>query len=285
MHGEAQREPVSVIVTTRDSARTLKQCLESVRSQSYPCVELVVVDNGSTDGTATIAARYADVLVDVGPERSAQRNRGVAESSGEYVLIVDSDMVLTEDVVSDCVAAAREQGLAGVVIPERSVGDGFWAACKALERSCYVGDDTIEAARFFSRKSFLRHGGYDEGMIGPEDWDLPARIRQHEPIGRVSAEIIHLEGRLRLRDTVAKKFYYGRHAGEYLRRHPELARRQFVLIRPAFVRHRRRLVRTPVVAAGMVAMKLAEFAAGGAGYASARLVRHPGETSEVESRC
>lgn len=262
---EDAAEVVSVVVPTRNSARTLEVCLESIKRQSYRSIELVVVDNFSTDDTPSIARRHADVVAEAGPERSAQRNRGVAISSGSYVLIVDSDMVLSEHVVEECVGVARTSGAAAVVIPELSEGEGFWAACKALERGCYIGDETIEAARFFTRDAFLRHGGYDEQMTGAEDWDLPARLRRDEQIGRIDAEIIHLEGRLRLRDTLAKKFYYGQHLGSYLLRHPELARRQLLPIRPAFVRHRRRLAQTPALTAGMLAMKAAEFAAAGAG--------------------
>ena len=110
-------------------------------------------------------------------------------------------------------------------------------------------------------------------MVAGEDWDLGARIRAHERVGRIEAEILHLEGRLRLRETVGKKFYYGQHLAEHRRRHPELARRQFVLVRPAFLRHRRRLVSQPALAAGMAAMKLAEFGAGGLGLLTARLSR------------
>ncbi len=164
-----------VVVPTRNSARTLEACLASIRAQTYPSIELVVVDNGSTDGTKEIARPLADIVLDAGPERSAQRNRGAAATRGRYLLIVDSDMALDSGVVQACVAVAEASAASAVVIPERSVGTGFWAAVKALERSCYVGDETIEAARFFTRKAFERHGGYDESMTGPEDWDLPAR--------------------------------------------------------------------------------------------------------------
>ncbi len=106
------------------------------------------------------------------------------------MLIIDSDMVLDKNVVAQCVALVARGDVIAAVIPERSEGQGFWAACKALERSCYVGDDTIEAARFFTRDAVRsRHGGYDEDMILTEDRDLPARIGRQEGIGRVDAEI------------------------------------------------------------------------------------------------
>ena len=114
---------VSVVVPTKNSALTLGRLLRSVRAQSFPAVELIVVDNHSNDDTISIAARYADRVVDHGPERSAQRNRGVALASGQYVFMVDSDMELTPGTVAACVATARESGAAAIVVPERTVGD------------------------------------------------------------------------------------------------------------------------------------------------------------------
>ncbi len=68
---------VSFVVPTRNSARTIAACVMSLRKQSYADVEIVVVDNDSTDGTAQrAAAAGADRVVVAGPERCAQRNRG-----------------------------------------------------------------------------------------------------------------------------------------------------------------------------------------------------------------
>jgi len=174
-------------------------------------------------------------------------------------------------VAAEC-AAALNGGAQAVVIPERSFGDGFWARCKALERSCYVGDSTIEAARCFGRELFDRVGGYDETLVAGEDWDLHERVRQlGVEIGRTDAYISHDEGQLRLLDAAAKKFRYGRTLGLYLDKHPNRARRQLRLIRPAFVRHRRRLARDPLGTAGMIALKASEAAAGAAGLVTARL--------------
>jgi GT2 family glycosyltransferase len=263
---------VSIIVPTRNSSITLAACLESARHQDHSDVELIVVDNHSTDGTQEIAHALADVLVIAGPERSAQRNAGARASVGEYLLFIDSDMVLEHSVVSECVAAGKG-GARSVVIPEVSFGEGYWTRCKALERSCYIGDDTIEAARFFTREAFDLVGGFDENIhAGPEDWDLHERVRaggQRPP--RTSALIWHNEGHLRLRETIATKYYYGKGAEVYFRKHSGTARKQARLFRPAFARHWRKLARQPLTTAGMMLMKALELAAGAAGVLAVRI--------------
>ncbi len=267
---------VTVVVPTRNSAAHIGPCLESIRAQTYEPIELVVVDNHSTDATEELAGQLADRVLVIGPERSAQRNEGARAGSGDYLLFVDSDMTLARDVVGQCVEAVQDPARTVVVIPEVSVGTGFWARCKALERSCYVGDETIEAARFFPRELFRELGGFDERLpAGPEDWDLHERARlAGARVARTSAFIRHDEGALRLGRTVAKKYHYGGSMGEYMRRHPQLARRQLRVVRPAFVREWRTLAREPVVAAGMLFMKSLEFAAGAAGLAAATVRRH-----------
>jgi glycosyltransferase involved in cell wall biosynthesis len=259
------RPLVSVVVPTRNSARTLGACLASIARQRYERLEVIVVDNHSSDGTREIASGYDCTVLMVGPERSAQRNRGARTANGSHLLFIDSDMVLEPGVVEECAAAARS-GATSVIIAEISFGEGFWARCKRLERSCYAGDDEIEAARFFAKDLFLRIGGYDERLGAGEDWDLHQRARaEGARVCRITSFIHHDEGRLRLRKLLVKKFQYGRSLPLYRRKHPSLATRQFRLIRPAFIRNRKALAAEPLTFAGLVVMKTLEFSAGGAG--------------------
>src|SRR5450759_661746 len=154
---------VSVIITTRNEEAVIEKLLQSVRTQTYPSVEIILVDNNSSDHTCDIAHSYVDKLLIKGPERSAQRNHGVQEASGDYVLILDADMELSPNVVKDAInCVTREPLIKAIIIPEQSFGKNFWARCKALERNCYIDDYTnVTGARFFERQTFLQVGGYD----------------------------------------------------------------------------------------------------------------------------
>jgi glycosyltransferase involved in cell wall biosynthesis len=253
---------VSVIVTTKNSARTLERCLAGIRDQSHPAVELIVVDNSSTDDTMAIAGRLADKVATLGPERSAQRNHGAAISSGDYLLFIDSDMVLSRGVVADGLRALQSTGLPGAIIPEQSFGDGFWTKCRILERDCYTGDDLVEAARFYTREAFLAAGGFDLELNGPEDWDLSRRIAAGRRLPRTTASILHDEGRTSLRTAFVKRRYYAPGYLRYLRKHGGgVATQGNSLLRPAFVRNWRRLGRHPVLTGGMLSLKAVEVAA------------------------
>jgi glycosyltransferase involved in cell wall biosynthesis len=269
---------VSVVVPTHNSTRTIEACLESIRSQVYQPIELVVVDNSSGDDTRQIAARFADIVEVYGPERSAQRNHGALLSHGQFLLFVDSDMRLTSSVVIQCVEAAKA-GAPAVIIPEVSIGEGFWAQARSLERSCYLGDDAIEAARFFRRPEFERSGGYDENLVAMEDWDLSVRIARGQHLPRTNADIEHDEGRLKLGTVLAKKRYYGGAATAYWRKHGRVTLGQANLVfRPAFMRNWRRLLRHPILTAGLLALKTMEASAALLGVAqSAAGKRHAPE--------
>src|SRR6266567_9364650 len=209
---------VSVIVTTHNNTATLDACLHSITQQSFQPIELIVVDNNSIDDTKDIARRYTSRVFNKGPERSAQRNFGVRKAAGKYVAIVDSDMELSKNVIRDCIHETEsDPNTKSVIIPEESFGEGFWAQCKRLERSFYVGVDWMEAARFFDRSLYLQLGGYNENLVSGEDWDLSQRVNAQAELGRIGSFIFHNEGKLKLSKTLKKKYYYAQKFTNYMR--------------------------------------------------------------------
>lgn len=272
MNHEVNTQPlVSVIVPTKNSSATLEACLKSIREQSYKQIEIIVVDNFSTDATQEIAKKYSDKVFEKGPERSPQRNFGVSQAQGEYVAIIDSDMELSKDVVSSCVEKMKEnQAILGLVIPEESFGQGFWAQCKKLERSFYVGVSWMEAARFFKKSIFEQLGGYNESMVSGEDWDLSQRVEAVGKIDRVVEYIYHNEGKISLMKTLKKKYYYAKLFSKYLNNNQQttnVGRQTSVLGRyQLFFSSPNHLFKQPIVGIGMLLMKTCELIVGSFGY-------------------
>jgi glycosyltransferase involved in cell wall biosynthesis len=268
--GEQGVALVSVVVPTRNSGRTITTCLESVRAQSWPVVELIVVDNASSDGTRQAAERLADVVLEAGPERSAQRNAGIARAAGDWVMWVDADMELAPDTVERALEAARRAGATAVFVPEVSAGPGYWTRCRALERRCYAGEPLIESPRLVRTAYLRRVGGFDRRLTGPEDAALRNRVlADGVGLAWADARIVHHEGRTGLAGVVRKRFYYGRTVPAYRRAHPGAVSGQAGATLRAFWRHRRRLAADPVHAAGLVVLRACEVAAWLAGAAAA----------------
>ena len=97
---------LSIIIPAYNAEAYLPQCLDSILAQEHQGCEVIVVDDGSTDGTAALLERYPDVKV-IHQENhgmSTARNRGLDEARGEYILFVDSDDLLTAGALETLVA-------------------------------------------------------------------------------------------------------------------------------------------------------------------------------------
>src|SRR5439155_642887 len=141
----------------------------------------IVVDRFSADGTSEVAMTEGAKLIETGVNRSLARNIGLEKSSSDGVLFVDSDMILPPSLIEEC-----ETGLGkyhALIIPEISVGRGYWAECKAPERKTYIHNEMIEAARCFRRDALLSLAGYNPRLERAEEWDLQKDARA----GRLAA--------------------------------------------------------------------------------------------------
>lgn len=274
-----KKDVVSVIVTTKNEEAVIGKLLESIFKQSYKSIEAILVDNNSEDNTLNVSKRFKNLKIyQKGPERSAQRNYGAKMATGSFLFFLDADMELTSKVVEDCVKKIYQEKVEGVVVPEESKWTNFWGEVKAFERSFYSenGDPITDAARFFSKKVFNKVGGYDEEITGPEDWDLPDRIRESGfKIGRSIEVIFHHEQDLSLPDLFKKKFYYGLNAHKYLSKHaiPVFSPKTIYFLRPLFYKNWTKLVKHPFLSLAMALMLFVELAGGGLGYMVGRIKR------------
>jgi glycosyltransferase involved in cell wall biosynthesis len=262
----------SIIITTKNEERNMKNILESLQKQTFQDFEVLVVDNNSSDKTKEISESYGALVFNKGPERSAQRNFGVEKASGEYVLILDADMILEKNVLKECFEKfEKDSELKTITIKEEPVGDSFWAKCKKLELEFYSSnpDSKTHAARFFDKKVFKEFKGYDLNLTGPEDWDLPERInKKYSKKYFTKAKIFHNEGDYGLVRILKKKFYYAQKASTYISKHNmKLTDSKFVyFLRPEFYKYSKLWLKSPVISLGLIFMLTVETFAGGFGF-------------------
>lgn len=234
---------VSVIITTKNEQKNIEKCLESIALQNYPSIEIIVVDNHSSDETQNIAKKYTNKVFTKGPERSAQRNYGMLnKSNGEYLLYLDADMILSSNLISACVKEIQENTVVALHISETVLGTKYFSRVRRFERSFYNGTP-VDGARFFKSSVFKSIGGFDEITFAKgsgEDWDMDKMVKNHGVIKLLpefqtekitSSDIIwplvdyieargvihksdyqgiyHNESEFELKSYILKKLYYG----------------------------------------------------------------------------
>ena len=121
MAGKIGSSLVSIIIPTYNYGRFLPRALESCFSQTYKSLEIIVIDDGSTDDTAEILQSYGNQIVSVRQENSGvsvARNRGLEMASGEFITFLDADDYMPEDAIQTRVDALTMYPEAGTVATE-----------------------------------------------------------------------------------------------------------------------------------------------------------------------
>jgi glycosyltransferase involved in cell wall biosynthesis len=260
---------VSIIIPTRNAAATLPRALESIRGQTYRNIEIIVVDNASSDGTPGLASTFPGVRVlTAGPERSSQVNVGMKGARGKYLYRIDQDFILEPSVVKEAVDACEQEHCDAILIHNTSDPTiSFWSRVRKLERDCYVDSDLHVATRFFTREAFAKVGGFDEKLIAAEDYDLHNRLkRAGVRIGRIRAQELHVGEPRRLKDVVRKHIYYGTVLKEFLDRNPKRGWKQIAPLRMAYVRHWKDFLADPKVTLGFFLYQYVRYASASLGY-------------------
>ena len=197
---------VSVIIVTWNSAKTLPRCLEALLAQTFREFEVILVDNGSTDGcTDGLESRYPALDLTLLP---LEENRGYAaannlaarQSKGEWLALLNADAYAEPDWLACLLNAAQRQpgftSFASMLLmaddPQRLDGEGdvYHASGLAWRRNHGMPVETpgtegevfsaCGAAAFLRRETFLQVGGFDEQYFAyHEDVDLGFRLRLH----------------------------------------------------------------------------------------------------------
>ncbi len=185
---------VSVVIPTFNRAHLLRDALDSVLQQTFQDFEIVIVDDGSTDGTTELVQTISDTRIRYFTQDhrgvAAALNHGWQNARGTYIGRLDSDdcwsPTLLQELVNAleanpkiAVAYARAQGM-------NANGESLTQLIGAQEKfpsetlkSLVYGDFVSPMAVLIRRDALAQVGGYDESLIANEDWDLWLRLAQN----------------------------------------------------------------------------------------------------------
>ena len=191
---------VSVVIPAFNSARFLPQVLEAAFSQTYPPLEVILVDDGSTDETPQVMQHFQNRVTYIRREHkgpSSALNRGILRARGEWIAFLDADdlwlphrleheLAFAERTRADLVFSDLVEVLPTRTVPSyledhrqkaplaAVVRDGVLPnpVQLLLERGCFILPSTV----LVRRKRLLEAGLFDENLRGPEDIDLWIRL-------------------------------------------------------------------------------------------------------------
>jgi glycosyltransferase involved in cell wall biosynthesis len=195
---------VSAVVPTRNRSRLLPMTLRSVLRQSDVRLEIVVVDDASTDETRDVVAAFGDPRIrlirnatPMGP--NAARNRGAKEARGEWLAFVDDDDLWAPTKLARQVGVATEDGYAWVYAGAVNVDDhlriihGAPAPDPAAVVAALPHSNPIPAGAsnvMIHRDAFEAVGGFNQDLRACEEWDLWLRLARIESPGRVPSPLV-----------------------------------------------------------------------------------------------
>jgi glycosyltransferase involved in cell wall biosynthesis len=180
---------ISVVIAAYQAAAFIADAVDSVLGQTHPAHELVVCDDGSTDDLAGALERYGDAVTLVRQENqgaAAARNRAVAETTGEFVAILDADDVFLPEYIERIAAAAAARPDLDIISCNAYLEiDGRTTGTYYPDVATFVVDDQRRGALHnhfifglatIRRERLLAVGGWDESTPPIEDTDCFIRL-------------------------------------------------------------------------------------------------------------
>ncbi|WP_337996604.1 glycosyltransferase [Oleispirillum naphthae] len=184
---------ISIVIPCYDSGATLPQTLDSLRAQSLPPREIIVVDDGSTDpATVALLDSLSDIRLVRQPNRGlpAARNAGFAAATGELVLPLDADDWLEPDALEKLAAALAAHPEAAFAFSHiRLEGESRGVLKKHYNFFEQLFLNQMPYCVLIRRAEWVAVGGYDETMRrGYEDWEFNIRLGARGRFGVVAPE-------------------------------------------------------------------------------------------------
>lgn len=175
---------ISVVIPAYNAARFLPRCLGSVSTQTLQPTEVIVVDDGSTDDTATIAASLgARVLRRPNGGLSAARNTGIRGATGDWIALLDADDMWASEKLRRqvaCIASNSVLVYTGIRVFDDSGIRSYSPAVspKAARKMLRYSNPITPSTVLVRRDAVAQGGGFREDIRACEDWEMWVRLQR-----------------------------------------------------------------------------------------------------------
>jgi glycosyltransferase involved in cell wall biosynthesis len=194
-----QREKVSAIIPVYNCERYVSAAIESVLAQTYPVHEIIIVDDGSTDGTRAVLESYIGRIRYIRQEKrgvAAARNSGIVHASGDFIAFLDADDLWLADKLQLQMDFLRNHPQYGLVYSDMKTFDetgilhesvkiwlnmsppSGWIFKELFAETLFACDATV-----FAKACVDRVGYFDESLAVGEDYNMWLRMARHFQIG------------------------------------------------------------------------------------------------------
>lgn len=169
---------ISIVTINYNNASGLRQTIESVVDQSYPNLEYIVIDGGSTDGSKEVISAYKDQLHYWVSEPDQgiyyAMNKGIKAATGDYILFLNSgDFLVDKGIISEVAALSPNEDLVyGNLICENRPAGEEWYPSEPLTFNYFYNSTLPHPSTFIKRALFTRIGLYNEQNKVASDWEF-----------------------------------------------------------------------------------------------------------------
>jgi glycosyltransferase involved in cell wall biosynthesis len=224
-------EKISVVIPAYNAEATIGKCLEALSKQTLPPVEVLVVDDSSTDQTAAIAAQWSVVIKNArGRGPGAARNTGAFAAKGDIIAFTDSDCIPPPTWLENIGIAFSDPSVGAVGGGYSSgVDDGFWQVycCEELayrRRHRNGSVATLVSNNMACKKSvFLAQGGFPEQYPVCEDMLLSYNIARHHKVLWLKDNGVRHHFKNSLSAYIKHQYYFGAESTRFFIDNPQLA--------------------------------------------------------------
>ncbi len=246
-------------ISNTENPKLIDRCLKSLARQTYKDFEVLIVTSKNTaQKISRITKKYPFVKIlkkDLG--KSAARNFASKKAKGNYLLHLDADVKLSQNLLEECLKVIeKEKGQVIAFGYKELPGKNFWNKCRALERKIFFRDSVLEGPEFIKKSLFEQIGGFDPQADPLDDWDLHLALKSKGIKFSHIKPTVTRQSEPTLRQTVSRMFKRGQAISKLKKKYKKISqlntKRKFKI----YLKNWKTLLSSPLIVLGLAFLKV-----------------------------